>query len=365
MSDDYLWDRSGPPDPEVERLEGLLGRFGHDAARSATPRAGAPAGAPAEARGSELGVHERPVPSVSFPVRDDDDARARRTRTLSRVLLAAAAVALAGVLAVRWLAPRDGWEIVPSDGTPLVGAARLSSAGRLPVGEWVETDASSSALLRIGSIGEARLEPNTRARLLRAETTDQRLSLQRGTLHARIWAPPRIFTVETPWATAVDLGCVYTLSVDETGGSVLKVTSGWVAFEYAAREAFVPAGASCATRRDTGPGTPRFDDATPGFRAALETLDFLPGDPGREDALSTVLAEARREDALTLWHLLSRVEPHEREAVYDRLARLVPPPPGVTRAAALAGDRKALDLWWDELGFGSAGWWRLWKSSIG
>src|SRR5437667_391508 len=31
MSDDrYLWDGSGPPDPEVERLEDLLGRFRHD-----------------------------------------------------------------------------------------------------------------------------------------------------------------------------------------------------------------------------------------------------------------------------------------------------------------------------------------------
>ena len=27
MPDDYLWDRSGPPDPEIERLERLLGRF--------------------------------------------------------------------------------------------------------------------------------------------------------------------------------------------------------------------------------------------------------------------------------------------------------------------------------------------------
>ena len=27
MSNDYLWDRSGPPDPEVERLEKMLGRL--------------------------------------------------------------------------------------------------------------------------------------------------------------------------------------------------------------------------------------------------------------------------------------------------------------------------------------------------
>ena len=27
MSDEYLWDRSGPPDPDVERLERMLGRL--------------------------------------------------------------------------------------------------------------------------------------------------------------------------------------------------------------------------------------------------------------------------------------------------------------------------------------------------
>jgi len=29
-NDDYLWDGSGEPDPEVQRLEALLGRFHHD-----------------------------------------------------------------------------------------------------------------------------------------------------------------------------------------------------------------------------------------------------------------------------------------------------------------------------------------------
>jgi hypothetical protein len=30
MSDRYLWDRSGPPDPEVEKLERTLSSFAHD-----------------------------------------------------------------------------------------------------------------------------------------------------------------------------------------------------------------------------------------------------------------------------------------------------------------------------------------------
>jgi hypothetical protein len=28
----------------------------------------------------------------------------------------------------------------------------------------------------------------------------------------------------------------------------------------------------------------------------------------------------------------------------------------------LAGDRQALDAWWNELGLDSASWWRLWKN---
>ena len=31
VGDDYLWDGSGPPDPEVARLEALLSPLAHDA----------------------------------------------------------------------------------------------------------------------------------------------------------------------------------------------------------------------------------------------------------------------------------------------------------------------------------------------
>jgi len=39
----------------------------------------------------------------------------------------------------------------------------------------------------------------------------------------------------------------------------------------------------------------------------------------------------------------------------------MPPPDEVTRQGILAGDRKMLDRWWEELGLHSASWWRMWK----
>jgi len=47
------------------------------------------------------------------------------------------------------------------------------------------------------------------------------------------------------------------------------------------------------------------------------------------------------------------------------MAALAPPPAGVTRAGALAGDRAMLDLWWDALGYGGNAWQRAWKRIAG
>ena len=75
-----------------------------------------------------------------------------------------------------------------------------------------------------------------------------------------------------------------------------------------------------------------------------------------------MLGPRGRRDALTLWHLLSRGSAEERGRVYDRMSTLVAAPAGVTRDRIIAGDSRALDAWWNELGLDSASWWRLWKS---
>jgi hypothetical protein len=135
-----------------------------------------------------------------------------------------------------------------------------------------------------------------------------------------------------------------------------------VGFESQGREAFVPTGAMCATRPGVGPGTPRYEDAPSGYGEALDTIDFGgPAHPGRAAAYDLVLSHARRRDALTLWHLLSRGSVEERARVYERLAALAPPPPGVTREQILRGDRGELAWWWDTLGVETGTWWKLLK----
>ena len=150
----------------------------------------------------------------------------------------------------------------------------MDDKGRLAVGQWLETDGDSRAKIDVGSIGQVEIDPNTRVRLVETKPTEHRLELAHGKMSARIWAPPRLFFVDTPSAVAADLGCAYTLEVDDDGVGLLHVTSGWVALQLKDRESMVPAGATCATRPGIGPGTPYFDDSSEVFRKALSSFDF-------------------------------------------------------------------------------------------
>ena len=275
----------------------------------------------------------------------------------ARVAAVAAVLLVVGGLGVWWFwvrgfnndLPRASWEVQRLDGAPRIGEKRIGARGQLGVGEWLETDGSSRAQIAVSSIGQVNIDENTRVRLVETEPTEHRLELARGKLSARIWAPPRLFFVDTPSAVAADLGCAYTLEVDDHGAGVLRVTSGWVALELKDRESMVPAEAACETRPGVGPGTPYFVDAPAAFRAALETVDFSNDEAAKAGALDVMLREARTRDTLTLWHLLARVEGNDRARIYDKIATFVPPPDGVTREGILKLDQTMLDRWKDSL----------------
>jgi hypothetical protein len=330
-SDDYLWDGTGAPDEEVARLEALLSRYRH---RPALP----------------------PLPAR---------ASSRRWAVHAAMQVTVAAASLLLVIAAAWFAfamRQSGWTVQSLEGAPSIAGTRIDAPAVLPIGETLTTDDRSRARIDVSTIGYVDVEPNSRLRLLTSRAGEHRMSLDVGVIRARIWAPPRLFFVNTPSSTAIDLGCAYTLRVGESGEGHVFVESGWVAFEHKGRESFIPQGATCVTRPGAGPGTPCYTDAPQGFADALTILDFASTDDVRRDAaLGIILSRARSKDAFTLWHLLSRVRPGERGRVYDRLASLVPPPAAASRERILAGDRRALDAWWDALGLDSLSWWRMWK----
>jgi predicted anti-sigma-YlaC factor YlaD len=255
-------------------------------------------------------------------------------------------VVISGIVYFRNYGPRPSWEVESLAGAPQINGDKIGNMGRLAIGESLETDSVSRARISVGAIGQVEIDPNSQVRLIETDVTEHRLALDRGRMEAQIWAPPRLFFVDTASAEAIDLGCAYTLEVDDAGRGLLHVTSGWVALVRDGRESYVPIGAMCETRPGTGPGTPYFEDADDEFREALEKFDF---EQGGADALNVVLAQSRDRDTFTLWHLLQRVDGNQRAQVLDQMIALVGLPQGVTRQGVLQLDQKMLEYWKDEL----------------
>jgi hypothetical protein len=263
--------------------------------------------------------------------------------TWQKLLVASAVLILVFVGASVWLyqqMPVSSWQVVRLEGTPKINSILIKESARFSEGGLLETDSTSKARINLTKIGHVDIDPNSRVKVISTKMTEQRFALERGKISAQISAPPRIFFVDTPSAKAVDLGCAYTLEVDDSGRGLLHVTSGWVALEDKGRESRVPAGAACETRPQLGPGTPFFISSTAHFQKALGKFDF---EQGGLEALKIILAEATTSDTLTLFNLLYRVKDSERASVYDRLASLVRPPDDVTRDGMLAMNQSMLE----------------------
>ena len=352
MNDDYLWDPKATPDPDVAHLERMLGRL-----RST-------ASAPPVVANDERRTTNHERRTTNHEPRTSNDRRAYLgARFLAPALAVAAAIVLMVGSTWQGVAPGPSWAVSTVIGAPRVGASALIGDGRIAVGQTLTTDASSRAKIEVSDIGQVTVDESTRVRLVESRDGRHQLALERGTLHAIIAAPPGQFVVSTPSATATDLGCIYSLHVNDDGSGLLSVEAGWVAFEERGRESFVPAGASSPTDRVNGPGTPRYDDSEQSFRDALDEVDGSKGsDPARRAAaLRFVLEHARGRDAMTLWHLIPRVNRVDRTIVVAALDARVPMPASISRDAVQQLDRAALDQWWDELGLNEASWWRMWK----
>jgi hypothetical protein len=279
---DYLWDRSGEADEEVQRLEDLLRAFHQPLA----PLAG---------RGWRAAPGEG------------------RLRAL--FLLPIAAMLLLGIALPAFLAYR----------------ATVWHAGVVVYRPGAIIRASSALHLETPSIGTVDVRPGTTLRIVEK----RRLALDVGTIHARTTSPPGLFIVDTPRAQAIDLGCEYTLDVAKDGSGALHVTEGWVDLTRGWTQSLVPRGASATFDAEGNLTVPVFDDAAPAFKEAVRRRD-----------IARIAALARTRDALTLLNLFSRLGEEERLIVYDRLAQLVPPPPPITRESMRWWTPRATEPWW-------------------
>ncbi len=237
---------------------------------------------------------------------------------------------------------RSAWPWLAAAAAVLIAASTILL--RPQPNEWRVTT-GFPRLLRVGDVIDKRVRLQSRAVGVidvASDTTlrligNNRFELISGTIHAKTTSPPGIFIVDTPRASAVDLGCEYTLAISPGGGGILRVMSGWVGLN-SWDQSLVPQGAMATISSDGHLSPPIFEDASPIFQDAIRRGD-----------LKTALPLARRRDALTLINLFRFATPEERLMVYDRLNTLVPAPPAVTRDAIRNWQALTVDPWWPDV----------------
>jgi hypothetical protein len=317
----YLWDRSGPVDQDVAALE-----------RALQPLAIDPA------------LYPLDLPST-----------APRWRSRARPWLAAAAAAvMLGAAAAGYLWWRLQWPA--NRAWPVELAAGTSDV--LAVGRPLSVD-RGGASIDIGRLGSLHAAAGAQLRLDVTSSARHRVALTKGAVDVALWAPPGRFAIRTPAGEVIDLGCVFSLSVSDTGATSLSVRSGWVQLNNPSGEMLVPAGASSHMRAGSRPLVPVYDDATEAFRLAIRSIEAAAGRPGAAD-FAIVDRDARARDVLTLLHLALRSDGGMRSRLLARAAVLHPPSGNAPAAAQM--DDAAIWRWRDTLPLPPPkNWWVNWR----
>ncbi len=345
--DDYLWDRSGPADPEIARLESVLAPYALRADRSVRI-------------------------SSTLPSRERTTHVRRRSgwriALASAAVLAMCAIGIAGWYRHRLLWP-DGqpWQLSALSGETRIDGRAAAGAETLAPGSVLETGDGGSANLRAARIGQVAIGENSRLSLIETRSGRHRLRLQQGSLWARVWAPPGALGVSTPVADVIDLGCEFLLRVDADGNGQLTVNSGWVQIDNWQWEILVPQHARVELRGSGRPGTPYDLGASADFVAALREIDAQGrAADARGDAVRRLVAASRPQDAISLVSLLRQYPQLGEGPVFDRTAQIMPADAQVTREAFRTRGADALNPWWHSLPYPRIKrWWVQWPDAFG
>jgi hypothetical protein len=246
--------------------------------------------------------------------------------------------------------PGAFWSVEKVSGYPMIESHVLIDQGILKIGEKLFTDSKSRARMKVGSVGEIEIEPKSEIQIIETKNSEHKFILSRGQIAARTWVAPKLFSIKTPSATVIDLGCKYDLTVDERASTALHVESGWVLMEHKNRRALLCAGTMCISDSSKGVGTPFSNQASSLFKESLYKLDFV---NSSKTELAVILSEAKQKDFITLFHLLKRLDNDSRGMIYDRISLLFKVPQRITREGIVHGNKDMMGRLWTELGLGS------------
>ncbi len=269
--------------------------------------------------------------------------RTRRKRISPKLILMTMFVLVIAAVFYYLNMGKSGWKIQTVKGTAMIGKSDVSTGSVLSDGEKLVTGPGGSAQVEVPNFGLISLTQNS------VISKDGKDGIQ--FLHGKIYINKTVrtsdlFSIICLGAQAKTLDAYNSYNItNNLQTASLSIDSGLVQVKGSNFSAYVPAGFTCEINKTNGVGIPYSENASPYMVQALRSYTF----GGQQYAIAQVLSVAQKSDAVSLWHLLARVEAKYKATIFSQLASYVSPPSGLTLNSSLSLNSTQMMSWFKKI----------------
>jgi hypothetical protein len=248
-----------------------------------------------------------------------------KNRKITVTVISVLILAAAFILYYFFNANREAWEISKQQ----FGSDSYSNPyAEMKEQDVIETNQVTKLQIQIPKIGKIYIEPESKIQRLSANN----IRVMAGTINLETTSEKGELFFEVPGAEIKEYkpGGSYTITLSDSGKSVVDVSKGWLMISGNNVEAFVLQNNLCTVIADSGVGLPYQKNSSEEFVNLIDEYCFTSN--GDEVVLISILTKANARNAITLWNLLKRVNPVQRTMVVNTIFGLLGEvPAGITR----------------------------------
>jgi DNA-directed RNA polymerase specialized sigma24 family protein len=262
-----------------------------------------------------------------------------------KVILGATISLLIVYLLIQITTSSHNWSVSILSGTPLINDKPVENTTVLAVDDVISTDGLSTALIEIPEVGKIeilnsttfkRLDEDFSGELIKGKSIVQSDSTTVGLSILIPKAKIENFSTRTN----------YSVLIDERGNSVIEPSKGWLRVLSGDYELILPKEYRLNVYKEFGVSVPHHSESNFEFITRLE--EYLFGGK-RNTTFNFLLSLSTNRESVTLWNLLRRVNPEQREAVYNKLYELIPHSDSILKEYILILKSDELLLWLGEI----------------
>jgi len=237
------------------------------------------------------------------------------------------------------------WKIVTKTGTLQINNKIITGNTKLNIGDKVQTNDTSEAILELPNVGTIEILENTKLERLNEGYSAKLLS---GKIIINTDGAREFLSIKTSRASIneFNLGSNYILEADGDGYLKIEIIDGWLQVSFRETEIIFPHDYILKIFKGAGAGLPFHKSSTFEFISLLEKYVF-----GRKSdvTLKMIIESSSAKDAITLWNLLRIAQPEQRQVVYNKLYELFPHSDEIDREDILNLDENKLYAWLEKI----------------